>query len=102
MRGGSHAATLPEGDLLFVNHIVGYCDPRIYFHCLVVLDKEASHVKSYSYPFKLTRSNVEYCAGAVVEGNSLLLAYSENDGSSLISVFDLDYIRSLLVHVKDI
>lgn len=102
MRGGSHATTLPEGDLLFVTHIVGYCDPRIYFHCFVVLDKETSRVKSYSYPFKLTQSNVEYCAGAVVEGNSLLLAYSENDGSSLISVFDLNYIRTLLVHVKDI
>ena len=102
MRGGSHAVVLPEGDLLFVTHIVGYCNPRFYFHCFVILDKETFEVKSYSYPFKLSQSNVEYCAGATVHDDLLLLAYSVNDSSSLISTYDLSYIRTLLVPVKDI
>ena len=99
MRGSSHAATLPNGDLMFLTHIVGYCNPRIYYHCLVVLSKETFEVKSYSYPFKLAKENVEYGAGLVIKDDQAIISYSVNDASSMLAVYNLERLMDILIDV---
>lgn len=99
MRGSSHATSLPNGDLMFLTHIVGYCNPRIYFHCLVVLSAETFQVKSYSYPFKLADGNVEYSAGLVVKGDEAIISYSVNDASTMLGVFKLQRLLDMLIDV---
>jgi tetratricopeptide (TPR) repeat protein len=101
-RGSSHGQTYGDNEILFVTHLVYLSQPRIYYHCFVTLDASTLQVKRYSYPFKLSDKNVEYCIGLVVEHDKIILSYSVHDSSTFLAIFKKNYIESLLIKCSNI
>lgn len=91
-RGSSHGEIYGNNEILFVTHLVYLSNPRIYYHCFVTLDASTLQVKRYSYPFKLSEKNVEYCIGLIVEQDKIILSYSVHDSSTYIAIYDKIYI----------
>jgi hypothetical protein len=72
-----------EKEWWFVVHFVHKHESeiRFYYHSIVVFD-DAMRLKRYTYPFKFSKTPIEYCLGLVVEPGRLLLTNSQNDSSS--------------------
>jgi len=98
-RGSTHAQSFGDNELLFVTHAVIHVPHRVYFHFFVTLDARSLIPRRCSYPFTFSGSNVEYCAGLLVDGDEITLAYSIHDSSTHVAVFDRSYIDSLLWEV---
>lgn len=76
-----------EKEWWFVVHFVHKHESelRFYYHSIVVFD-DAMRLKRYTYPFKFSKTPIEYCLGMVVEPGRLLLTLSQNDASSQLLV----------------
>jgi len=95
-RGGTHAQSFGDNELLFVTHAVIHVPHRVYFHFFVTLDARSLIPMRCSYPFTFSGSNVEYCAGLLVDGNDVIITYSIHDSTTHLAVFDKSYIDGLL------
>lgn len=62
---------------------------RVYFHSLVVLDKEMN-LKRYTLPFKFTKKPTEYCVGLVVEKERVILTHSVLDNEAYVRMYGHD------------
>jgi mannosyltransferase OCH1-like enzyme len=67
-----------------------------YQHQFVIFDLNMNLLK-YSELFKLENSPIEYCIGLIVEINRIILSYSVQDKSSIISIYDKNYINNNLI-----
>lgn len=91
LRGSTNGCLVSSdtGDeLWFLCHLVGYTNPRQYYHCIVILDAESLEVKRHSILFKLEGEKIEYALGFIVESNRIIISYSKWDAESIISVYD--------------
>lgn len=86
-----------NNEIWFIGHIVSFESPRWYYHIIIVMDKEMKLLR-YSMPIKLSSvgSCIEYCLGIIVEDSKVIISYSEYDSNTKISIYDKEYIESLL------
>lgn len=70
-----------------------------YYHKLVVLDAQTLHAKKHSYPFKLEGLLTEFCLGLDIDEKkeTLTIAYSGTDGSSVLRRVPLWKVNALMV-----
>lgn len=90
-RGGSQLVAWPGGGYVACVHEVAQLGPRrAYEHRLVRYDDSLAIV-SVTNPFVFNRhQGIEFCAGAAVVGDSLLLSYGDDDSSAWIASVAID------------
>lgn len=85
---GSSNSVIVGNELWFMTHMVEYCAPRNYYHCVVILDRESLHYKRHSIMFKFEDTSIEYCLGLVVEESRLLIGFSKMDRETIVCSYD--------------
>ncbi len=66
-----------------------------YQHLFLIFDLDMNLLR-YSELFKLENSAIEYCIGLIVEINKIILSYSVQDKSTIVAIYDKDYINNIL------
>ena len=84
---GSTNGIIYGNHIYFFSHIVLHGNPRKYIGIVSKFDLDMNFVGN-SYPFKLSKSSIEYCLGMIIEDERIIFSYSENDGSSKVAVID--------------
>ena len=92
---GSTCGSKYEEEIWFVLHIVSYEQPRNYYHCIAVFDKNMN-LQRYSAPFKFKGDPIEYCIGLIVEEDRVIMTYSCWDRTTQLAIYDKTYINDLL------
>jgi tetratricopeptide (TPR) repeat protein len=86
-----------EDEIWFVTHMVSYEQPRHYYNMIVVFDLDLN-LKRYSAPFKFSDQPIEYCLGLIVEDSRVIITYSVWDRSTMIAIFNKQYINEKIVY----
>ena len=94
---GSTNAYFYNNEYWFVGHLVSYESPRHYYHILMVFDVDMN-LQKYSAPFKFEGEPIEYCIGLIVEPTRVIMNYSVWDRTSIIGIYDMQYIQKELVY----
>jgi glycosyltransferase involved in cell wall biosynthesis len=94
---GSSNAYFYNNEYWFVGHIVSYESPRHYYHVLMIFD-ENMNLQRYTAPFKFEGEPIEYCIGLIVEPTRVIMNYSVWDRSTILGVYDMQYIQKELVY----
>lgn len=92
---GSTNGYLYENELWFIVHMVCYENPRHYYNMVAVFDDKMTYLKWYSYPFKLSLISIEYCLGLIVEKERMIVSYSTNDSTSMISIVSISSLEKI-------
>lgn len=95
LRGSSNGYNFNK-EIWFVTHLVEPSSPRVYYHCIVILDEATLKYKRHSILFKFEDISIEYCLGFIVEPNRIIFGYSKMDRETIITVFDKPSLDSLL------
>ena len=72
-----------------VTHGIKNCEPRKYFHQIVILDKNYT-VKKYTVPFYLDKLAIEYCLGLLIINETVYMTASRNDSKPIICKIKID------------
>lgn len=83
LRGSSNGFAYGD-EMWFVTHMVEYCAPRNYYHCLVILDRATLKYKRHSILFKFEDTPIEYCLGMIVEPDRMIFGYSKMDRETIL------------------
>jgi len=85
-----------ENEWWFVVHFVhkNEKESRFYYHSIVVFDKQMK-LKRWTYPFKFSKTPIEFCLGMVVEPGRLLLTHSMNDCDGVLLVVERSVVDTL-------
>ena len=75
--------------------MVSYENPRHYYNMVAVFDDKMTYLKWYSYPFKLSLIPIEYCLGLIVEKERMIVSYSTNDSTSMISIVSISSLEKI-------
>ena len=94
---GSTNAYFYNNEYWFVGHLVSYESPRHYYHILMVFDVDMN-LQKYSAPFKFEGEPIEYCIGLIVEPTRVIMNYSVWDRTTIIGIYDMQYIQKELVY----
>lgn len=97
-RGGSQALQV-GGHWLWVDHrpIVGFDGARnLYLHRFVLADSALERVIAVSDPFVFRNYGIEFCAGAALDGDRLVLSYSVRDAFSFLAICRLENVLGSL------
>jgi glycosyltransferase involved in cell wall biosynthesis len=87
-RGSTHGYTWGS-DIYFVVHIVAdICQPRRYYHVLVVLDAATMDIQQVSVPFTFQGQAIEYCLGLIVDNERIIMSYSTWDSNPKIAIYN--------------
>lgn len=96
LRGSTNGCTFGD-EVWFVCHLADpYSRPYEYYHIIVVLDSATLTHKRRSTLFKFAGKPVEFCLGLVVLEDTVVMSYSEMDGSSKVMVVPRDGLQSAL------
>ena len=87
VRGSSNGYEY-QNEVWFICHVVEYCQPREYYHCFVVFDKDTMKLNRWSHLFKYEGEKIEYSLGLIVEEQRIIVSYSKWDREPTIGVFD--------------
>ena len=82
-------------EIWFVNHIVSADTPRHYYHLISVFDINMNLLR-YSAPFIFEGEPIEYCLSIIVDNEKIIINYSTWDRTTKISIYNKEYIESLL------
>jgi len=66
-----------------VTHGIKNCEPRKYFHQIVVLNKNYQVIK-YTVPFYFDKLAIEYCLGLLIMKDIVYMTASRNDSNPII------------------
>jgi glycosyltransferase involved in cell wall biosynthesis len=95
LRGSTNG--IPYGnEIWFMTHMVEYSTPRVYYHCIIILDRATLKYKRHSILFKFEKTQIEYCLGLVVEDKRLIFGYSKMDRETILSVYERPQIDHFL------
>jgi glycosyltransferase involved in cell wall biosynthesis len=86
IRGSTNGFTYGN-EIWFVAHMVEYCSPRNYYHCIVILDRDTLKYKKHSILFKFEDSQIEYCLGMVIEQERMIFGYSKMDRETILCTY---------------
>jgi hypothetical protein len=93
---GSARPVVVKNELWALTHFVIGASPRIYYHCIVVLDAKTYIPKRISLPFLFYSELIEFCINMTVNGNSLTCMFAILDESPYLATFtiaDTDWIQ---------
>ncbi len=91
---------MEETEIWFVVHLVSYETPRRYYHMITVFDKDMNLLR-YSAPFKFEGQEIEYCLSIVVNDNQVIMNYSTWDRTTIIGIYDKNYIETKLKYTNE-
>jgi hypothetical protein len=91
---------LPEGGWLWVDHEVAPIYPRMYVHRLVVADPMLERVTHMSEPLYFEKLGIEFCCGAAVDGEQLVLSYGAMDRQAKLAFVPLERALGLLEEIS--
>jgi len=86
---GSTNAYEYKNQFWFTTHGIMNCNPRKYFHQIVILDKFYNIIK-YTVPFYFNKLAIEYCLGFIIIGDSAHFTCSRNDANPIIVKISLN------------
>ena len=72
-----------NNEFWLVTHGIQNCEPRKYFHQIVVLNKKYELVK-YTVPFYFDKLEIEYCLGLLIINEVVYMTVSRNDSNPII------------------
>ena len=93
---GSSCGYIYNDEIWFVLHKCQYSNTNNtynYQHFFAIFDLNMN-LKKYSELFKLRNETVEFCVGLIIHNNNIILSYSVLDTESIISEYNLDYIKN--------
>ena len=98
LRGSTNGVVIKD-EVWVICHMVSYEDRRNYYHIVVVLDKDTSHVKRYTTFFTFEGAKVEYTLGFVYLENTdeLLIGYSLYDKCAKYMLMGRKTIENMMV-----
>jgi hypothetical protein len=85
------------GEIWFIQHLVYYGNPRIYYNIISVFDNNMKLLK-YTTLFKLSKEKIEYCLGLIVNDSNVIISYSEWDSTSKIGIYNKQEIEKLFIY----
>ncbi len=85
------------GEIWFIQHLVHYSNPRIYYNIISVFDNNMKLLK-YTTVFKLSKEKIEYCLGLIVNDANVIISYSEWDSTSKIGIYNKQEIEKLFIY----
>lgn len=93
---GSTNAFEYRNEYWFVTHGIANCNPRKYFHQIVILDKNYNLIK-YTIPFYFNKLAIEYCLGFIIIGESAIFTCSRNDSNPIIVKITLTNLHKFFI-----
>jgi hypothetical protein len=87
-RGSSNIVEY-ENEFWMITHGIKDCNPRKYFHQIVVLNNEYG-LKKYTVPFYFDKLAIEYCLGLLILKDTLYMTVSRNDSNPIIVKTSVD------------
>ena len=98
LRGSTNGVVIKD-EVWVICHMVSYEDRRNYYHIVIVLDKETSHVKRYTTFFTFEGAKVEYTLGFVYLENTdeVLIGYSLYDKCAKYMLMGRTTIENMMV-----
>ena len=87
-RGSSNVLEY-NNEFWVVTHGIKNCEPRKYFHQIVILDKNYK-VKKYTVPFYFDKLAIEYCLGLLIINETVYMTASRNDSKPIICKIKID------------
>ena len=86
---GSAAPILVKNELWALAHfVIGSC-PRIYYHCIVILDNVTYAPKRISIPFLFYSNLIEFCTNLSVSGSKITCMFAMLDDAPYSATFTL-------------
>jgi len=73
---------------------------RKYYHVFVIFDEEMNLLR-YSNEIKLSKTNIEFSLGLIVEDDRVLVTYSQLDKTSELAIYSKKYIDRICIHKGD-
>ena len=95
LRGSARPVTV-KNELWALTHFVIGSSPRIYYHCIVVLDPKTYAPKRMSLPFVFYSELIEFCINLSVSGNKVTCMFAILDDAPYTATFavtDTDWIQ---------
>lgn len=80
LRGSTNGVWI-DNEVWFLCHLVSYEDRRVYYHVIVMIDKDTRKIR-YTRLFTFARSPVEYSLGMIYKNDELWIGYSILDRST--------------------
>jgi hypothetical protein len=84
---GSARPVQVKNELWTLAHFVIGASPRIYYHCIVVLDQETYIPKKVSLPFLFYSDLIEFCVNMSVTGNKVKCMFAVLDEAPYTATF---------------
>jgi hypothetical protein len=75
-----------------VAHFVKYSQPRVYYHSVVVFNKNMKPIE-YSAPFCFRQNKIEYCLGFNIDNGVACFIFSENDSSPGFITMPINHLK---------
>ena len=76
---GSSTICEYDGKLWCAVHYVKYSTPRVYYHSIIIFNRETMKPETYSLPFVFRKHAIEYCLGLQVSDGKICFVFSQND-----------------------
>ena len=86
---GSAAPIKVKNELWALTHFVIGTTPRIYYHCIVVLDSTTYVPKRISVPFLFYSKLIEFCINLSVVGSKITCMFAVLDDAPYVATFSL-------------
>lgn len=86
---GSAAPIKVKNELWALTHFVIGATPRIYFHCIVVLDNATYRPKRISVPFVFYSKLIEFCINLSVSGSKITCMFAILDEAPYTATFSI-------------
>jgi len=77
-----------------VAHFVKYSQPRVYYHSVVVFNKNIRPIE-YSAPFCFRQNKIEYCLGFNINNGIACFIFSENDSNPGFITIPLTHLKMI-------
>ena len=87
---GSARPIVVKNELWALAHFVIGSSPRIYYHCIVVLDQKTYAPKRVSLPFLFYSKLIEFCTNLTVIGNTISCMFAVLDDAPYTATFTLE------------
>ena len=92
---GSSNGFLYKDEIWFITHFVSDENRRYYYQLFVVFDINMN-LQRYSPPFNFSDKPIEFCLSIIVNDDQVIIPYSVNDASAIISIYEKKMIDNFI------
>jgi hypothetical protein len=75
-------------EVWFLTNMIDYAISRIYYYCIVIIDKTTLKYKRHSILFKFENVPVEQCYGMIVEQDRIIFSYSKYERDACVYILE--------------